>query len=61
MTKGQRPSTEIFVYTNPKSREEKIHNKQARALIAVKKSEKTIEQQAIGSLISHHINSKLIF
>ncbi|MEC5143240.1 site-specific integrase [Chitinophaga sp. 212800010-3] len=47
--KGQRPSTGIFIYTNPKSREEKIHNKQARALIDVKRSEKTIEQQAIGS------------
>ncbi|MEC5143007.1 phage integrase SAM-like domain-containing protein [Chitinophaga sp. 212800010-3] len=47
--KGPRPSTGIYIYTHPKSREERIHNKQARALIDVKKSEKTIEQQSIGS------------
>lgn len=46
---GQRPSTGIFVYTKPKNQTEKNHNKQALALIEIKKSQATIEQQAIGS------------
>lgn len=46
---GQRPSTGIFIYTKPKNQIEKNHNKQALALIEVKKSQATIEQQAIGS------------
>jgi hypothetical protein len=47
--KGQRPSTGIFVYTRPKNQAEKNHNKQAKDLLDVKKSQLIIEQQAIGS------------
>jgi hypothetical protein len=39
----QRPSTGIFIYTKPKNQIEKNHNKQALALIEVKKSQATIE------------------
>jgi integrase len=46
---GQRPTTGIFIYTHPKDQIEKNHNKQALSLIEVKKSQLTIEQQAIGS------------
>jgi integrase len=46
---GQRPSTGIFIYTKPKTQVERNHNKEALALIAVKKSQCTIESQAIGS------------
>ena len=46
---GQRPSTGIFVYVNPKDQTKKNHNKQALALLEIKKSQLTIEQQAIGS------------
>ena len=46
---GQRPSTGIFIYAKPKDQIQKNHNKQALSLIEVKKSQLTIEQQAIGS------------
>jgi integrase len=46
---GQRPSTGIFIYTRPKDQIQKNHNKQALALLEIKKSQLTIEQQAIGS------------
>lgn len=46
---GQRPSTGIFIYTKPKDLTERNHNKQALALIKVKESQLTIEQQAIGT------------
>ena len=46
---GQRPSTGIFIYTKPKDQIQKNHNKQSLALLEVKKSQLTIEQQAIGS------------
>src|SRR5687767_12026008 len=46
---GQRPTTGIFIYTYPKNQEQKNHNKEALALLEVKKSQLTIEQQAIGS------------
>src|SRR5260370_28014894 len=46
---GQRPSTGIFIYTSPKDQTQKNHNKQALALLETKKSQLTIEQQAIGS------------
>jgi integrase len=46
---GQRRSTGIFIYAKPKNQTEKNHNKQALALLDVKKSQLTIEQQAIGS------------
>lgn len=47
--KGQRPSTGIFVYKHPKSQTERNHNKEAIALIELKKSQLTIEIQAVGS------------
>jgi integrase len=47
--KGQRPSTGIFIYTQPKDQIQKNHNKEALKLLAVKKSQLTIDQQAIGS------------
>lgn len=46
---GQRPSTGIFIYTKPKDQIQKNHNKQALALLETKKSQLTIEKQAIGS------------
>ncbi len=46
---GQRPSTGIFIYTKPKDQIQRNHNKQALALLETKKSQLTIEQQAIGS------------
>src|SRR4051794_20812595 len=46
---GQRPSTGIFIYTNPKDQIQKNHNKEALKLLEVKKSQATIDQQAIGS------------
>ena len=47
--KGQRPSTGIFIYAEPKDQIQKNHNKEALALLEVKKRQATIEQQAIGS------------
>ena len=47
--KGQRPATGIFIYTHPKDQIQKNHNKEALKLLEVKKSQATIEQQAIGS------------
>lgn len=46
---GQRPSTGIFIYNKPKNQVEKNHNKEALALIELKKSQLTIERQAIGT------------
>ncbi|MBV7530831.1 site-specific integrase [Chitinophaga sp. sic0106] len=48
--KGQRPATGIFVYTKPKDQTQKNHNKQALALLEVKKSQAIIEQQSIGTV-----------
>jgi hypothetical protein len=45
---GQRLSTGIFVYTNPKDQILKNRNKEALKLLEVKKSQVTIETQAIG-------------
>ncbi|MFN8291011.1 MAG: site-specific integrase [Chitinophagaceae bacterium] len=46
---GQRPSTGIYIYTKPKDQTQKNHNKEALALLEIKKSQLTIEKQAIGS------------
>lgn len=46
---GQRPSTGIFIYTKPKDQVQKNHNKEALALLEIKKSQLTIEKQSIGS------------
>ncbi len=46
---GQRPSTGIFIYKNPKDQIQKNYNKQALALLETKKSQLIIERQAIGT------------
>ncbi|HEX9509465.1 MAG TPA: phage integrase SAM-like domain-containing protein [Puia sp.] len=46
---GERLATGIFIYTSPKDRIERNHNKEALKLIATKKTELLLEQQAIGS------------
>jgi integrase len=59
---GQRPSTGIFIYKTPKDLIQKNHNKQALALLETKKSQLTIEQQAIGSTFipSHKFKTNFI-
>lgn len=47
--KGQRPSTGIFIYKRPKTQIEKNHNREALALIELKKSQLIIESQAVGT------------
>src|SRR3954471_2819524 len=47
--RGKGPSTGVFIYAHPKDKIQKNHNKQALALLETKKSQLTIEQQAIGS------------
>lgn len=52
---GQRPSTGIFIYANPKDHIQKQFNKEALALLEVKKSELILEMQAAGtSFIPQH-------
>ena len=52
---GQRESTGIFIYNNPKNAVEKKHNQEALAILKVKQGEAIIEQQAIGTAyISKH-------
>jgi integrase len=46
---GQRPSTGIFVYVKPKDGIQRSHNKEALMILETKKSQLTIEQQAVGS------------
>jgi integrase len=46
---GERMATGIFIYTHPKDQLEKNHNKEALVLVATKKSELLLEQQAIGT------------
>lgn len=59
---GQRPSTGIFVYISPKNQIEKNHNKEARALLETKKSQRIIEHQAVGSVFipSHKFKSNFL-
>lgn len=47
--RGQRPTTGIFIYSRPKNQAEKNHNKQAKDLLDVKKSQLIIEKQAVGT------------
>jgi outer membrane receptor protein involved in Fe transport len=42
--KGERPSTGIFIYAKPKDQIQKNHNKEALALLEVKKSQLTIDE-----------------
>jgi hypothetical protein len=46
---GERMATGIFIYTRPKDQLERNHNKEALILVATKKSELLLEQQAIGT------------
>jgi len=45
---GQRPSTGVFIYANPKNQEQKHFNKEALKILKTKKSQLIIEQQVIG-------------
>ncbi|NLR58815.1 site-specific integrase [Chitinophaga polysaccharea] len=49
--RGQRPSTGIFTYVNPKNQEQRNFNKEALKILETKKSQLTIEQQSIGTPI----------
>ncbi len=59
---GQRPSTGIFIYIKPKNQIEKNHNKEAQALLATKKLELILNQQAIGSayIPSHKLKANFL-
>lgn len=46
---GQRPAMGVFTYVKPKNQLERNHNREALALIDVKKSQATLEHQAIGT------------
>ena len=46
---GQRPTAGVLTYTNPKTPEEKNHNKEALKILTVKQSNAIIAQQAIGT------------
>lgn len=46
---GQRPTTGIFTYINPKTPEEKNHNKESMKILSVKQSNAILDQQAIGT------------
>ncbi|MES1217677.1 MAG: site-specific integrase [Bacteroidota bacterium] len=46
---GKRPSTGVFIYKHPQDIIQKNHNKQALALLDVRKSELILEQQSVGS------------
>ncbi|OMP77086.1 site-specific integrase [[Flexibacter] sp. ATCC 35208] len=46
---GQRPSTGIFIYANPQNQIQKNFNKEALKILETKKSQLTIEQQAVGT------------
>lgn len=60
--KGQRPSTGIFIYTKPKNQIEKNHNKEAQALLEIKKSQLTLEKQSLGSgfIPSHKVKTNFL-
>jgi integrase len=47
--KGQRPSVGLFSYVKPKNAAEKQHNIETRALLAIKKGQAILDQQAIGT------------
>ncbi|RFM37053.1 site-specific integrase [Chitinophaga silvisoli] len=49
--RGQRPSTGIFTYVNPKTQEQKNFNKEALKILETKKAQRTIEEQSIGTPI----------
>ncbi|MBO9703712.1 MAG: site-specific integrase [Sporocytophaga sp.] len=47
-SKGQRPTTGIFTYTNPKDQVERNHNKEALLILKTKESQLIIDAQATG-------------
>lgn len=47
--RGQRPSTGIFIYTLPKTQEQKNHNRESLKILTVKKANAIIEKQSIGT------------
>jgi integrase len=59
---GQRPSTGIFTYAKPKNAVEKNHNREALALLEVKKSQLILEKQSIGSgyIPSHRFKANFL-
>ena len=59
---GQRPSTGVFIYTKPKTPLERAHNKEALAILKVKKAEAIIDKQAIGTayISSHKFKENLL-
>ncbi|MFB6456304.1 phage integrase SAM-like domain-containing protein [Chitinophaga sp. Hz27] len=48
---GQRPSTGIFTYVNPKNQEQRNFNKEALKILETKRAQRTIEVQSIGTPI----------
>jgi len=48
---GQRPTTGVFTYVNPKTQEQKNFNKEALKILETKKAQRTIEEQSIGTPI----------
>jgi integrase len=46
---GERSATGIFTYAKPKDQIQRNHNKEALALVETKKSQLTLERQAIGT------------
>lgn len=59
---GQRPAVGVFVYTKPKNKIERDHNKEAQKIIDTKKSQRIIEKQAIGTpfIPSHKFKANFI-
>jgi len=59
---GQRYSTGIFTYINPKTVSEKNHNKEALAILESKRSKMILDRQAIGSnyIPVHKIKSNFL-
>jgi len=47
--KGDRASLNIFTYINPKNQLEKNHNAETFKILAVKRSESILDQQAVGT------------
>lgn len=60
--KGQRPTTGVWIWANPKNQEQKNFNKEALKILEIKKSQAMIEQQAIGTPVipTHKFKSNFI-
>jgi integrase/recombinase XerD len=59
---GQRITTGIFTYANPKNASEKNHNKESLAILENRKSKMILDRQSIGSnyIPSHKIKSNFL-